>query len=324
MAGFFSLGTTTTTTTGLSRINNNQESQQNSDINPESWFLYRNHEDISFRGLDLWHHHHEQQNQQHRQDLFSSSGPGLAVGPSRLDSIDDESTRSGFMMVRENGGVSAGLSCQDCGNQAKKDCTHIRCRTCCKNRGFPCQTHVRSTWVPAAKRRERQQQRQPPPPSSTSRDSSKRQRENIPTAQDDTTSSHHHQLAIASGLEMGHFPPRVNSQAVFHMVRLSSVDESDDQLAYQTAVNIGGHIFKGILYDQGPESQYMSCDSSSGTTTGNLNLISPNNTAPPLPAATSVTVASPSTMFFDPSIYQAAQFNTTFMSGTQFFPHTRH
>lgn len=34
----------------------------------------------------------------------------------------------------------------------------MRCRTCCKSRGFDCQTHVKSTWVPAAKRRERQAQ----------------------------------------------------------------------------------------------------------------------------------------------------------------------
>ena len=48
-------------------------------------------------------------------------------------------------------------ACQECGNSAKKDCTFSRCRTCCKSRGFPCATHERSTWVPAAKRRERQQ-----------------------------------------------------------------------------------------------------------------------------------------------------------------------
>ena len=48
-------------------------------------------------------------------------------------------------------------ACQECGNSAKKDCTFSRCRTCCKSRGFPCPTHEKSTWVPAAKRRERQQ-----------------------------------------------------------------------------------------------------------------------------------------------------------------------
>ena len=42
--------------------------------------------------------------------------------------------------------------------QVKLRLLHQRCRTCCKSRGFDCPTHVKSTWVPAAKRRERQQQ----------------------------------------------------------------------------------------------------------------------------------------------------------------------
>ncbi len=54
-------------------------------------------------------------------------------------------------------GTTTGSSaCQECGNQAKKDCSYQRCRTCCKSRGFECTTHLKSTWVPAAKRRERQ------------------------------------------------------------------------------------------------------------------------------------------------------------------------
>lgn len=57
---------------------------------------------------------------------------------------------------------SVNISCQDCGNQAKKGCTHMRCRTCCKSQGLDCPTHVRSTWIPIAKRRERQQQTQTP------------------------------------------------------------------------------------------------------------------------------------------------------------------
>lgn len=54
------------------------------------------------------------------------------------------------------GGGSVSSTCQDCGNQAKKDCTHRRCRTCCKSRGYECSTHLKSTWVPASRRRERQ------------------------------------------------------------------------------------------------------------------------------------------------------------------------
>lgn len=190
MAGFFSLGgggaASRPTTT-------DQETNPPSEINPESWFLYRNDE-IPYKGFELW------QPQAHAvapaaaenflqrtnplQDLYASAG-GLAVGPSRGGfSLGDDhhgsSPRSGFLMMRSGGGGGVGgggISCQDCGNQAKKDCPHMRCRTCCKSRGFQCQTHVKSTWVPASKRRERQQQltalnqRQ-------ERESAKRRREN--------------------------------------------------------------------------------------------------------------------------------------------------
>ncbi|XP_042451493.1 protein SHI RELATED SEQUENCE 4-like [Zingiber officinale] len=117
---------------------------------------------------------------------------------------------------------TGGKSCQDCGNQAKKDCTHLRCRTCCMSRGFPCSTHVRSTWVPAAKRRERQQQ--------------------LSAAV--TT-------AYGGNLESEIFPPEVNAEAKFRCVRLSAVDDADEKYAYQTTIHIAGHLFKGILYDHG-------------------------------------------------------------------------
>lgn len=63
------------------------------------------------------------------------------------------------------------------------------------------------------------------------------------------------------GLEMGEasFPGEVSSDALFRCVKMSGVDDGGDgQYAYQTTVNIGGHLFKGILYDQGPENSYMS------------------------------------------------------------------
>jgi len=49
--------------------------------------------------------------------------------------------------------ASGGSKCQDCGNQAKKECSYLRCRTCCKNKGFHCQTHIKSTWTPVDHRR---------------------------------------------------------------------------------------------------------------------------------------------------------------------------
>ncbi|RRT43046.1 hypothetical protein B296_00051670, partial [Ensete ventricosum] len=126
-------------------------------IPPESLFLYgsgsgggggsRTEEITTYtRGFELWQQH---------QHLYTSTTAGLL-------SFSDEPLHAGgtigpTLSMRGSGG-GGGMSCQDCGNQAKKDCSHMRCRSCCKSRGFQCPTHVKSTWVPAAKRRERQQQ----------------------------------------------------------------------------------------------------------------------------------------------------------------------
>ncbi|KAH7517764.1 hypothetical protein FEM48_Zijuj09G0099000 [Ziziphus jujuba var. spinosa] len=61
--------------------------------------------------------------------------------------------------------------------------------------------------------------------------------------------------------------------ATFHCVRVSSVEDSIDQYAYQTSVHIGGHIFKGILYDQGAcdENCYTAAGESSSGTGGVLD-----------------------------------------------------
>ncbi|KAJ0919752.1 putative transcription factor STY-LRP1 family [Helianthus annuus] len=101
-------------------------------ISPYSLYLFKN-EEIYGKGFELW-----QQNDQN----YGGKILGMRQG--------------GYGGI--TGGSSGGMNCQDCGNQAKKDCQHMRCRTCCKSRGLQCQTHVKSTWVPAAKRRERQQQ----------------------------------------------------------------------------------------------------------------------------------------------------------------------
>lgn len=50
-------------------------------------------------------------------------------------------------------------------------------------------------------------------------------------------------------------PGQVREQAVFKCVRVTAVDEGDDQYAYQAVVKIGGHVFKGFLYDQGVENR---------------------------------------------------------------------
>ncbi|CAI9110866.1 OLC1v1010959C1 [Oldenlandia corymbosa var. corymbosa] len=337
----------------------NNTTTTNTEINPENWFLYRN-DDIPYKGFELWHpqphpygHHHNQPSAAadniHRhtpsiQDLYSTAGggggSGLDIGgPStshhhhhrggvglNISSSDHhEASRSGFVMMRSSGG---GISCQDCGNQAKKDCTHMRCRTCCKSRGYDCATHVKSTWVPAAKRRERQQQ--------LASLQHRQQDDSSPSSQPD---QHQHQLlqlhhphskrprenasslvrlpSVTSGLEVGHFPAEVNTSAVFRCVRVSSIDDNEDQYAYQTAVNIGGHVFKGILYDQGLESQYMATESSSGggsaSTTGvqQLNLIAPTAAATAASTATTtVSGGASASPFLDPTSMYAAPINS--------------
>jgi len=193
MAGFFSLG-------GRHNKAEEEEDQREDNNNNNSQFLFRNvNEEIynANKGFEIW----PQSSYHHNFTNYYSFG----VGPSRRNnannnnsssnnvnddvsvSFSDDSNRFGFTVMRSAGGVGGGggggMNCQDCGNQAKKDCSHLRCRTCCKSRGFQCQTHVKSTWVPAAKRRERQQQlaalQQQNQPPQFRGDHSKRHRESI-------------------------------------------------------------------------------------------------------------------------------------------------
>jgi LRP1 type putative zinc finger protein len=113
----------------------------------------------------------------------------------------------------------------------------------------------------------------------------------------------------------------VSSPAVFQCVRLSSIDDADDQYAYQTAVNIGGHVFKGILYDVGPETNYSvgGESSSAGGGVQPLNLIAGATSAG---GGGGAEVASSAMALLDPSSLYPAPLNT-FMAGTQFFPPPR-
>lgn len=42
---------------------------------------------------------------------------------------------------------------------------------------------------------------------------------------------------------------------MFKCVRVTAVDDGEDEYAYQAVVKIGGHVFKGFLYDQGEEGR---------------------------------------------------------------------
>ncbi|XVF63768.1 hypothetical protein PTKIN_Ptkin09bG0113500 [Pterospermum kingtungense] len=310
MAGFFYLG-------GREGAAPNKQEGEDKE---ENLYLYRN-EEIYNKGFEIWPQYYFQQ-----QNVNSYSfGAGPSRRPSGFNLSDESSSRSaGFTVMRQGG-----MNCQDCGNQAKKDCTHLRCRTCCKSRGFQCQTHVKSTWVPAAKRRERQQQltalqhqqqqqhqQQEHQQQQFRGENPKRQRENQAAPSLACTRL----SPTTSGLELGQFPPEVSSPAVFRCVKVSAMDDVDEEFAYQTAVNIAGHVFKGILYDQGPESRYTGGGESSQT----LNLITASTAATTAAAATTTATAtssSPGTSVLDPSLYPAPL--NAFLAGTQFFPPPR-
>ncbi|CAM0955737.1 unnamed protein product [Alopecurus aequalis] len=156
-------------------------------------------------------------------------------------------------------GSAGSTTCSDCGNQAKKDCPHQRCRTCCKSRGFDCTTHVRSTWIPAARRREKQQQPGSngnlSPPAAPAAAASKKPRllssqtTTATTSTSNGTSSSQQDAPFRDSL-----PRQLRAPAVFRCVRVTSVDDGEAEFAYQAAVCINGHMFRGFLYDQGADT----------------------------------------------------------------------
>lgn len=116
---------------------------------------------------------------------------------------------------------------------------------------------------------------------------------------------------------MGRFPAEVNSPAVFRCVRVSAMDDAEETLAYQTAVNIGGHVFKGILYDQGLDTRYHGSGEGSSACVGGSQQHPLGLMAPPQSSA-AMTSNNLNAPMLDPSIYNPNQLSN-YMSGTQFF-----
>lgn len=172
-------------------------------------------------------------------------------------------------IVENNTSSESGMRvCRDCGNRAKKDCSHRRCRTCCKSRGFDCTTHVRSTWVPAARRRERKMVVVGGGGDGSSGSSSgvKRSRIVLPSF-NVTTTSHAstsnattpRSIDISSKKQDASFkkslPGQVRAPAVFRCHRVTAISDGEAEFVYQTTVSISGHVFKGFLYDQGVDEK---------------------------------------------------------------------
>ncbi|KAM0930723.1 hypothetical protein ACQ4PT_000806 [Festuca glaucescens] len=220
-------------------------------------------------GIQFWQ---SSQQQQQQPPHSPSSGAGGGGGNNPNPSLGAFYLKKPLPMLDTGGGGSSGsgtTTCQDCGNQAKKDCSHSRCRTCCKSRGFDCSTHVKSTWVPAARRRERQHLGgSESSPATASAAASKKPRllssqaatshtstSNATTPRSyDTTSSHQDPSF------RGNLPRQVRAPAVFRCVRVTSIDDGEDEYAYQATVTINGHVFKGFLYDQGVDDGRASND----------------------------------------------------------------
>ncbi|CAN6211478.1 unnamed protein product [Urochloa humidicola] len=133
------------------------------------------------------------------------------------------------------------IRCQDCWLLAKADgCAHRRCRTCCTGRGLVCPTHVTpSSHFPTS----------PPPPAAAAALTRKRPRPLDSVATSSTTSSSVGQPAAAPE----GFAREVSMGAVFRRVRLGP--DGAAEVAYHATVTIGGHAFRGVLYDVGPRGR---------------------------------------------------------------------
>ncbi|CAK9320714.1 unnamed protein product [Citrullus colocynthis] len=303
---------------------NQQNNRPNEIIPPDSsLFWYKGNVEVWQQQQQHHHHHHHHHHQE--QALFQTQSRTTPYSaPLGVRSSDESSSRSGNFMMISSGSGGGGISCQDCGNQAKKDCSHMRCRTCCKSRGFHCETHVKSTWVPAAKRRERQdklaalQSHHQHQLHLHGDNNPKRHRDYNPTSSSSLACTLIPTNNNTSGLEIGNFPAELNSPAVFRCVRVSSTDDTDDQYAYQTAVNIGGHVFKGILYDQGPENNYIPPAETSSGGGGSSSGVQPLNFIAGAADATASGGSTAALPLMDPSSLYSTPLNS-FMAGTQFF-----
>ncbi|KAB2635541.1 protein SHI RELATED SEQUENCE 3-like [Pyrus ussuriensis x Pyrus communis] len=214
-----------------------------------------------------------------------------------------------------------GSRCQDCGNQAKKECAYFRCRTCCKGKGFHCQTHVKSTWVPVYRRRHTHHQQLPSidPQHPAHLHQGHNYNPRRPAAGHVITNP----SSSGQDQQVNNFPADVNSMATFRCVRVSSVEDTVNKHAYQTSVVIGGHVFKGILSDQGPNYTTAAGQSSSSQHVMNKetsNFISAAASASNITASTSSAAADHQVPYHHqlPSSYPLIPFNA-FMPGTQFF-----
>ncbi|XP_039037359.1 protein EXPRESSION OF TERPENOIDS 1-like [Hibiscus syriacus] len=157
----------------------------------------------------------------------------------------------------EDGGGGSGCFkvCRDCGNRAKKECRYSRCRTCCKSRGYDCATHVKSTWVPAARKKDRKVvlvgEEDGGGSSGSSSCGGKRQRVLNFTSNAASKSLNFEAATSQDSRFKESLPGQVRAPAVFRCIQVTAISDGEAEVAYQATVNISGHVFKGFLYDHG-------------------------------------------------------------------------
>ncbi|MCO5594889.1 hypothetical protein L7F22_048924 [Adiantum nelumboides] len=321
----------------LQRERSGQEQQE---MGPEG----RSSTGLMTGGGSEHHHHHRAvaQSQQLAQLVRVMEGAerGRASSMAELDQQQrlrleqDQQQQQRELMLRSRGnigvagagavGAGGTTACYDCGNQAKKDCPHMRCRTCCKSRGFDCATHVKSTWVPVSKRRQRLQQQGLLHPSTTTSGEQQQQQYqeslkmqarlkrartlSLTAGGGGSSSTMAHQTAAGiqaaaapshtststgtpprssdinsaptvpptlsqeGQVRGGLFPNEFRTQAVFRCVRITGMMDGQDEYAYQTEIRIGGHIFKGILHDQGADKPEFATSNIAELQLGSRNL----------------------------------------------------
>ncbi|KAF8050814.1 hypothetical protein N665_1869s0003 [Sinapis alba] len=347
MAGLFYIGGRDNN----KRDHHHMDKNHNEDKSNNHLYLYKEeiYNNNNNRGFEIWPpQYFQQQNHVAPPTSFLSFGTVPSGGSNNNDRSlyfnvvsDHEAVRSStgrFTVTRQGN-----MNCQDCGNQAKKDCPHMRCRTCCKSRGFHCQTHVKSTWVPAAKRREKQAQLAALPAKRSREPSSGGGDDDDGDNDDDDDDENGGQgggggSALAcirvvnsssSGLVSNHLPPEISSPAIFRCIRVSSIDDDEEEYAYQTVVNIGGHVFKGILYDQGPSdhpysSNHAAAAAAAEASQHHINLLASTALAT---TSTTMTATNNSNASIDPSSLctaTSAPFTSTYITtGTPFYPPPR-
>jgi LRP1 type putative zinc finger protein len=136
------------------------------------------------------------------------------------------------------------------------------------------------------------------------------------------TVQHADEAVVFVGEGDGRFPPELSLEAVFRCVRIGPVDEPDAEFAYQTAVSIGGHTFKGILRDHGPAEEAAGQLPPTSAeyhqlTGGGREGSSPAGSSEAVGGGHGTTAATSAAVLMDPYPTPIG----AFAAGTQFFPH---